>query len=241
MHSHSDSTTKNSSSSISLYSAETNHSQTSEKSINLNDPAVYRPTPKGIPLKLIFQQATCQGWLTKHQAPTFSFMKTQKKRYVVLVDRLLYTFKSETPDSYREFLEINKHTHAFATDLFSGLYCIEIKKVSPSETVSWYLQAEDAETMKVWLSNIRSTIAWLVDDEQGAYTKDTIRKKSIASSVLTTSSSDTKSDSHYYGNNNNNNINHHHHHRPYRVPSVLPPQLPPPKSMPPPIPSENYF
>jgi hypothetical protein len=159
-------------------------------------------------------------------------MKSQKKRYVVLVDRLLYTFKSETPDSYREFLEINKNTHAFATDQFSGLYCIEIKKVSPNETVSWYLQAEDAETMKLWLSKIRSTIVWLASDEKGAYTKETIRKKSIASSVATTtSSSEAKSD--YLGNN--------HHHRPYRVPSVLPPQLPPPKNLPPPIPSENYF
>jgi hypothetical protein len=233
MHSfYSDSITKNSSSSASVYSAETNHSQASEKSINLNDPALYKPTSKGVPLKLIFQQATCQGWLTKHQAPTFSFMKSQKKRYVVLVDRLLYTFKSETPDSYREFLEINKNTHAFATDQFSGLYCIEIKKVSPNETVSWYLQAEDAETMKLWLSKIRSTIVWLASDEKGAYTKETIRKKSIASSVATTtSSSEAKSD--YLGNN--------HHHRPYRVPSVLPPQLPPPKNLPPPIPSENYF
>ncbi|CAO3651779.1 unnamed protein product [Mucor fragilis] len=151
--------------------------ETSDSMLDLNDPATFRPKAHGIHVDVILQQATCSSWLTKHVAPTFSFMKSTKRRYVVLVDRLLYAFKSETPDTYREFFELTKDTHAFVTDQFAGqLYCIEIKKMGQLEAYSWFLQADDAESMKLWLDRIKRTIAWLRNGTSGTITKGSLTK-----------------------------------------------------------------
>jgi hypothetical protein len=145
--------------------------KTSDSMLDLNDPQTYRPKAHGIHVDVILQQATCSGWLTKHRAPTFSFMKNIKRRYIVLVDRMLYGFKSETPETYREFLELTKNTHAFVTDQFAGeLYCIEIKKMGCDDASSWFLQADDAESMKLWLDRIKRTIAWLRTGTSGTIT-----------------------------------------------------------------------
>lgn len=149
--------------------------KTSDSMLDLNDPQTYRPKAHGIHVDVILQQATCSGWLTKHRAPTFSFMKNIKRRYVVLVDRMLYGFKSETPETYREFLELTKNTHAFVTDQFAGeLYCIEIKKMGYDDSSSWFLQADDAESMKLWLDRIKRTIAWLRTGTSGTITKGSL-------------------------------------------------------------------
>ncbi|KAL0144384.1 hypothetical protein V8B55DRAFT_1486091 [Mucor lusitanicus] len=151
--------------------------ETSDSMLDLNDPATFRPKAHGINVDVVLQQATCSGWLTKHIAPTFSFMKSTKRRYVVLVDRLLYAFKSETPDTYREFFELTKDSHAFVTDQFAGqLYCIEIKKMGQLEAYSWFLQADDAESMKLWLDRIKRTIAWLRNGTSGTITKGSLTK-----------------------------------------------------------------
>jgi hypothetical protein len=149
--------------------------RTNDSQLDLNDPATYRPRANGIHVDLILQQATITGWLTKHRAPTFSFMKNIKRRYVVLVDRFLYAFKSETPETYREFLELTVNSHAFVTDQFSGaLFCIEIKKMGYDD--SWFLQADDAETMKLWLDRIKRTISWLREGHSGTITKTSLAK-----------------------------------------------------------------
>ncbi|KAG2230283.1 hypothetical protein BDF21DRAFT_429032 [Thamnidium elegans] len=125
---------------------------------DMNDPSSYKPRANGVNVGLILQQAIHSGWMTKHRTPTFSFMKNSKPRLVVLVDRMLYTFKSNTPETYREFYELTANTNAYVTDQISGvLFCIEIKKKGQEE--AWYLQAEDAESMKVWLDRIKRTIS----------------------------------------------------------------------------------
>lgn len=148
----------------------------SQSALNLNDPSTYRPRPDGTQVDLIFVQATCAGWLKKHRAPTFSFMKSTKRRYIVLVDRMLYAFKSEKPDNYREFLELTKNTHVFVTDQFAGeLYCIEIKKMGHcDDSSSWFLQADNAESMKLWLDRIKRTIVLLRAGHYNTITKDTL-------------------------------------------------------------------
>ena len=147
--------------------------------LDINDPATYRPRADGIHVNVILQQATLTGWLTKHRAPTFSFIKNIKRRFVVLVDRMLYTFKSEQAETYREFLELTVNTNAFVTDQFPGaLFCIEIKKKGVDE--SWILQADDAETMKLWLDRIKRTISWL---RAGHHQHCTITKDSLSEIV----------------------------------------------------------
>lgn len=126
--------------------------------LDINDPSSYKPRANGGNVRLILQQAIHSGWMTKHRTPTFSFMKNSKPRLVVLVDRMLYTFKSNTPEIYREFYELTANTNAYVTDQISGvLFCIEIKKKGHEE--AWYLQADDAESMKVWLDRIKRTIS----------------------------------------------------------------------------------
>ncbi|ORX62732.1 hypothetical protein DM01DRAFT_1330863 [Hesseltinella vesiculosa] len=105
-----------------------------------------------------------RGYLTKHIPPTFSFTKTRKRRYFVLADRFLYAFKTDQPQArYREFLELTAETQAFVTDHLNGvLYCIEVRKPS-LESNPWYLQADDAASMKVWLERIKKTIQYMAD------------------------------------------------------------------------------
>ncbi|KAI8642920.1 hypothetical protein BD408DRAFT_415849 [Parasitella parasitica] len=288
--------------------------KTSDSMLDLSDPQTYRPKLHGIHVDAILQQATCSGWLNKHRAPTFSFMKNIKRRYVVLVDRMLYAFKLETPDTYREFLELTKNTHAFVTDQFAGeLFCIEIRKVGPDDTCSWFLQADDAESMKLWLNRIKKTVALLragtsdnttiteeslatitTEDEEYARIAHNVKKQVIYSSPASSQSNVSLSDSNSWphslsssfittsinpvqpithSNNMENesilsfassdyssilDINPSFNSsrksslrvaRPslsssstnYSLPAVLPPQLPPPKSQPPPIPSYAFL
>jgi hypothetical protein len=145
--------------------------------LDLNDPNTYRPRANGAHVDIILEQATCAEWMTKHRAPTFSFMKNIKRRYIVLVDRMLYAFKSESPDTYREFLELTKNTHAFVTDQFAGeLFCIEIKKMGHDDASSWFLQADNAESMKLWLDRIKRTIAMIRAGHSSTITKDALTK-----------------------------------------------------------------
>ncbi|RCH82268.1 hypothetical protein CU098_005226 [Rhizopus stolonifer] len=147
----------------------TNHNQ-----IDMDDPNTYMPKANGIHVDIIFDQAICSGWLTKHKKSTFTFIRSDKKRYVVLVDRMLYSFKSETPNTYREYFEITKDTHAYLSDRISGVpYCIEILKTKMGVgNEVWFLQVQDAETMKIWLSYIKKVIAWLRADNRGHITKN---------------------------------------------------------------------
>ncbi|KAI8341574.1 hypothetical protein BD560DRAFT_339158 [Blakeslea trispora] len=192
--------------------------------LDINNPETFKPKPNGAHIKLILQHANHADWMTKHRVPGFSLMKSTKKRYIVLVDRILYAFKSEAPTSYRSFFILNKDTYAFATDKFTGApFCIEIKKMGTDESSSWFLQAESADMMKIWLDKIKRTIGLIrkehstlitndhltqitTEEEEYAIAAGNMRQKSSAS--LTSYQS-----------------------------TILPPQLPPPKTQPPPIPS----
>ncbi|CEP07952.1 hypothetical protein [Parasitella parasitica] len=288
--------------------------KTNDSMLDLSNPQTYRPKLHGIHVDVILQQATCSGWLNKHRAPTFSFIRNIKRRYVVLVDRMLYAFKSETPETYREFLELTKNTHAFVTDQFAGeLFCIEIRKVGHDDTCSWFLQADDAESMKLWLDRIKKTIALLragtsdsititqeslakitTEDEEYARIAQNAKKQAIYSSPTSSQSNISLSDSNSYPQSLNSSfiatstnplqpVTHTNNMenesifsfassdyssildintsyinsrksslrvaRPsltssltnYSLPAVLPPQLPPPKSQPPPIPSYAFL
>ncbi|KAI8059381.1 uncharacterized protein B0P05DRAFT_558408 [Gilbertella persicaria] len=282
--------------------------KTNESMLDINDPKTFRPRPSGIHVNLILQHANCTGWLTKHRAPTFSFIKTIKKRYVVLVDRFLYSFKTETPETYREFLELTKNTHAFATDKFTGaLFCIEIKKMGHEDSSSWFLQVEDAESMKMWLDKIKRTIALIRADhattitsrdlshittEEQEYSLIAARPSISTSSQSNISLEQPENDSIWLQSSHSSSIGQaisqpsspilsspineneslysypssvgfsseysierqHSYDPPRRhsslrtsnhsnshIPAVLPPQLPPPKTQPPPIPSYAYL
>jgi hypothetical protein len=254
-----------------MNSTEAAYSYPQDETIDLNNPATFKPTAQGVNIKLILRHASCRSYLIKHVAPTFSFIKTQKKRYVVLVDRMLYTFKNDTPDSYREFFELTKHTHAFVTDQFSGeLFCLEISKTSSLDTSRWFLQADDADTMKLWLSRIKNVIAMLNAGETGTFLNDNMNRKEsdaylsnesdMSLSSPRSSSSTTNEYPPYFTSYNSMHspppspyaetgyprYNPVQGNRPfngssYKLSGVLPPQLPPPKTLPPPLPASAYL
>lgn len=223
---------------------------------DINDPKTFRPRANGIPLDLIMQQANHCGWLTKHRAPTFSFLKNIKRRHVVLVDRLLYTFKTDIhPDTYREFFELTPHTNAFVTDQITGaLFCIEIKKKTQEE--SWFLQADNAEDMKVWLDRIKRTISCLRAGHEGTITKAGLAEVTteyeeysmIAGNRLYDSATSSISDLSFSvppcsptSSTQDIEPKRKSSTRSYSISTEVPPQLPPPTSLPPPIPSYAYI
>ncbi|ORZ25457.1 hypothetical protein BCR42DRAFT_400212 [Absidia repens] len=147
-----------------------------KKRVSPDDVTSFRPTLTGIHSHIIWQHATLKGYLTKHIPPVFSFTRNRKRRFVILADRFLYAFKTDTPtDKYREFFELGPNTQAFVTDRMANtLYCIEIRKPGADDSSTWYLQAEDAEGMKMWLERLKKTIQYMVDhkDDKGPITND---------------------------------------------------------------------
>lgn len=190
--------------------------------IDFEDPASYRPLAMGAHAALLWPHAIMQGWMTKHMPPAFSFMKTRHRRYVLLLDRMLYTFKTDKCDNdFREFFELSPHTNVFVTDQFpSILYCIEIQRKEDGRT--WYLEADNTDDLKLWLDRLKKTINWLKQKQPGVITLQRLMAHHHPNSPSSPSSSSTHSSAASR--------------RPSRLPDVLPPQLPPPTSRPPPPP-----
>lgn len=188
-----------------------------------SDPSLYRPSETQI--DILLNQAICSGWLTRHKRP-FRFMKSTKKRFVILVDRMLYSFKSETTNSCRGSFEITKDTDAYLKDRPG--YCIEIRK---GVSDIWLLEVPDVESLKIWLRSIKRVIAWLRANNQGMITRCRLEKEGMTEEEGYARLSMVKKT------------------RPkesclslafdtlHRPIISLPPQLPPPKTSPPPIPS----
>ncbi|CAO3617941.1 unnamed protein product [Cunninghamella blakesleeana] len=147
----------------------------SKKKLTSDDLVAYKPSIHGIQSHIIWPNAIMKGYLIKHIPPTFSFTKNRKRRFVILADRYIYTFKHEEPNNkYRDVLELGPESQAFVTDHLSGvLYCIEIRK-STNDQHPWFLQAENAEAMKLWLDKIRKVIQFVVQygKEKGPVQQD---------------------------------------------------------------------
>ncbi|KAI9299742.1 hypothetical protein BJ944DRAFT_273955 [Cunninghamella echinulata] len=174
-----------------------------KKKFTANDIKAYRPYTYGVQSHIIWPNAIMKGYLIKHIPPTFSFSKNKKKRFVILADRYIYTFKTDTPTAkYRDCLELGPESQAFVTDHLAGvLYCIEIRK-SAHDQHPWFLQAEDADSMKIWLDRFRKTIQYINQyrdgkkDVDGPITKEKLQLIHTEEEVLfgTTSSICSSSD-----------------------------------------------
>lgn len=205
-----------------------NSNRSSTTTLDLNDPTTFRPQTMETHAAALWPYAVLGGWMTKHMPPAFSFTKTRHRRYVLLLDRHIYTFKTDSPKSdFREYFQLTANTDVFATDQFPGvLYCLEIARKEDGRT--WYLQADDAEDMKTWMDRFRKAIKWLRLEQPGVFTISQLlemdRRSSESSNNIfdttTTSSSPPPT---------------------WRqrqpLPRDLPPQRPPPTRRPPPPPS----
>ncbi|KAI9032852.1 hypothetical protein CLU79DRAFT_728364 [Phycomyces nitens] len=219
-----------------------------------DDPSTYAPHGSSINDKAIWENATMRGWIIKHQPPSFSFTSQKKPRYLILSDRMIYTFKTDqqTPH-FKEFFELTKSTHVFVTDQFTGVpHCLEVRK-SYRESYSWFLQAPDAPTMMLWLERLKKTLFWLRTDPIGTASLEVLANINIEENygqqfiagnqdlgdtppltpgIDESSSWDVHSSNHQSWAPSAVRC---------RLPAILPPQPPPPTTRPPPIPSEYTF
>ncbi|CAG8469839.1 13011_t:CDS:2, partial [Ambispora leptoticha] len=97
------------------------------------------------------------GYMARYMYPSFSFSKSWKRRYFALAKGTLYCFKSS--DSIAPMIdnfEITANTIVCVTENFSNKpWVLEVSK--PGEK-KWYLQADNVEDMKGWLSELKSTV-----------------------------------------------------------------------------------
>lgn len=204
-----------------------NSNRSSTTTLDLNDPTTYRPQTMETHAAALWPYAVLGGWMTKHMPPAFSFTKTRHRRYVLLLDRHIYTFKTDSPKSdFREYFQLTANTDVFATDQFPGvLYCLEIARKEDGRT--WYLQADDAEDMKTWMDRFRKAIKWLRLEQPGVFTISQLlemdrRSSESSNNIFDTTTTITTAPT-------------------WRqrqpLPRDLPPQRPPPTRRPPPPPS----
>ncbi|ORZ06698.1 hypothetical protein BCR42DRAFT_427024 [Absidia repens] len=169
-----------------------------KKRFTADDLASYRPSATGIHSHIIWPHATMKGYLTKHLPPVFSFTKNRKRRYVILADRFLYCFKTDSPtNKFREFIELGPDTQAFVSDHISNVnFCIEIRKPG-SDGATWFLQADDADGMKIWLERIKKTIHYMADEnnknDKGPINKEKLHFVHSAEEVYHPFNSDSNS------------------------------------------------
>lgn len=172
------------------HTASTTSSDDDRRTFESNEPAQskFHPARRGqVALGLVKPHATKAGWLNNHIPASFGFSKQWKKRFFVLIDSMLFIYKEDSPTlTWRNFMELSKDTIVFVTNEFGNkLYCIEIRK--PGQERSWYVQAEGPEDMKMWLSELKSTVRWIKtgkrsteDDETASTLSDSMSSLDIS-------------------------------------------------------------
>ncbi|KAI8974628.1 hypothetical protein BDB01DRAFT_805819 [Pilobolus umbonatus] len=87
---------------------------------------------------------------------SFTFTKTWKRRYVVLVDRVVFIFKtSKSTSPPKEHFTLTDDTFVFVTEEFKKGYVIELRKPS----VRWYIRCDSITQMKSWLESMKKVVA----------------------------------------------------------------------------------
>ncbi|KAG1122632.1 hypothetical protein G6F42_011297 [Rhizopus arrhizus] len=209
---------------------------------------------------------TCivSDWLYKYEQPTFAFSRSWKRRLFILVDRIVYNFKSsKSTTPAKEHFVLTDDTFVFVTEEFKKGFIIELRK----PLCKWYIRCESVNQMRCWLEAMKKIVACIKIGYDGllnnsilASVKLTDDYRILIPSKVAAIQLDRKQ--HYRQSlpvsmtfNNNNKDILHNRKRPHssssatitksrqslaEIPdweSILPPQLPPPKSRPPPVPS----
>ncbi|KAI8070296.1 hypothetical protein BDF21DRAFT_454395 [Thamnidium elegans] len=205
-------------------------------------------------VKYALEHAINSDWLHKYEQPsTFGFGRSWKRRLFVLVDRIVYIFKTSKPTNpAREHFLLTNDTFVFVTEEFKKGFIIELRK----PLCKWYIRCESVNQMRQWLESMKKIVACIKIGYDGVLSSPILssirltddyriliptahenskrlNRQSLPAMVTTRSSTPF---------------------RPQRqslaeIPdweSTLPPQLPPPRSKPPPVPpclptvSEDY-
>lgn len=218
-------------------------------------------------VKLAIDTCIVSDWLCKYEQPTFAFSRSWKRRLFVLVDRIVYNFKSsKSTTPAKEHFVLTDDTFVFVTEEFKRGFIIELRK----PLCKWFIRCESVNQMRSWLEAMKKIVACIKIGYDGllnssilASVKLTDDYRILIPSKVAAMQLDKKQ--HYrqslpvsmtFNSNNNHDILPHNRKRPHsssstlaaakhrqslaEIPdweSILPPQLPPPKSRPPPVPS----
>ncbi|CAB4387679.1 unnamed protein product [Rhizophagus irregularis] len=108
----------------------------------------------------IRKNVICKGFLTKHTNTHFKSWKSWKRRYFILAKNTLYCFKSSDNSSpLLEQFELTSESVVCVSDTFSGKsWVLQVGKSNHSNQKSWYIQADNVDDMKVWLTELKSTV-----------------------------------------------------------------------------------
>lgn len=205
--------------------------------------------PWCVSFKSVQENAILSNWLQKYDQPTFAFTKTWKKRYFVLVDRILYTFKTTklTTPAKDHFL-LTEDTFVFVTEEFKKGYTIELRKPFSK----WYIRCDSIDQMRLWLGYMKKIVACVKIGYDGLLTSSILNSITLTDDyriIVPTKIASIASDKKQYRQSLPTYLNE-------RKPSTkkpvtikrqslqdipnwqatLPPQLPPPKTKPPPVP-----
>ncbi|ORY93480.1 hypothetical protein BCR43DRAFT_496994 [Syncephalastrum racemosum] len=107
-------------------------------------------------IKAALEDAVCSDWLHKYDPPaTFAF-RAWKRRYFVIVDRIVYVFKStKSTAPAREHFLITDDTLVFVTEEFKKGCVLELRK----PLCTWYLRCDSTVQMKSWLEALKKIVA----------------------------------------------------------------------------------
>ncbi|KAG1473198.1 hypothetical protein G6F56_001093 [Rhizopus delemar] len=197
--------------------------------------------PSCVSVKHALEHAICSDWICKYETPSFAFSKSWKKRFCVLADKVVYIFKS-TKSSHlpKEYFVLTENTFVFVTEEFKKGYVIELRKPH----FKWYIRCGSVDQMKLWLELMKKTVGCIKIGYYGRLTP------SILSNVKLTDDYRilTKASKHQSLPNpeNNSALNRKSIGSPPCRPAslaeipdwetMIPPQLPPPRSKLPPLP-----
>ncbi|RIA88875.1 hypothetical protein C1645_825648 [Glomus cerebriforme] len=98
-----------------------------------------------------------KGFLTKYTNTNFVLSKSWKRRYFILAKNTLYCFKSsDNTSQLLDQFELTADSVVCVSDTFTGKSWV--LQVGKSNQKSWYIQADNVEDMKAWLTELKSTV-----------------------------------------------------------------------------------
>ncbi|KAI9266945.1 hypothetical protein BY458DRAFT_534001 [Sporodiniella umbellata] len=119
----------------------------------------------------------CSDWLYKYEPPHFAFAKAWKKRFCVLTDRTVYIFKSSKPSQpIREQFELTENTCVFVTEEFKKGYVIELRKAQSK----WYIRCPSVDQMKLWLERMKKIVGCIKLGFHGSFTPHLLTHLTLA-------------------------------------------------------------
>ncbi|KAI8092413.1 uncharacterized protein B0P05DRAFT_526155 [Gilbertella persicaria] len=106
--------------------------------------------------KTAIETCILSAWMNKYEQPVFAFSRSWKQRLFVLVDRIVFVFKSNKPTNpARDYFVLTEDTFVFVTEQFKKGYVIELQK----PLSKWYIRCDSIDQLKEWLEAMKKIVA----------------------------------------------------------------------------------